>query len=101
MQPRNEPGRPLRMTITPARHDWQAGGLALHEGLMQRDERPEMTRKPRPAALTAWCAVAAEGDRSGSYMLWPVFDTSRLPVRQRGQVGVRSRLNSPKRRSPV
>ena len=48
VQPRNEPGRPLRMTITPARHDWQAGGLALHEGLMQRDERPEMTRKPRP-----------------------------------------------------
>lgn len=33
-------------------------------------------------------------------MLWPVLDTSSLPVRQRGQVGVRSRLNSPRRRRP-
>ena len=47
VQPRNEPGRPLRMTMTPARHDWQTGGLALHEGLVQRDARPDMTRKPR------------------------------------------------------
>ena len=47
VQPRNQPVRPLRMTITPARHDWQTGGLASHEGLVQRDERPEMTRKPR------------------------------------------------------
>ena len=46
-QPRNQPGRPLRMTITPARHDPQAGGLASHEAFVQRDERPEMTRKPR------------------------------------------------------
>ena len=48
VQPRNEPGRALRMTMTPARHDWQAGGLALQEGLVQRDVRPETTRKPRP-----------------------------------------------------
>ena len=47
VQPRNVPGRPLRMTMTPARHESQTGGLALQEGLVQRDERPEMTRKPR------------------------------------------------------
>ena len=46
-QPRNQPVRPLRVTITPARHDRQAGGLASHEGLVQRDERPEITTKPR------------------------------------------------------
>ena len=34
-------------------------------------------------------------------MVRPVLDTSRFPVRQRGHLGVRSRLNSPRRRSPV
>ena len=48
MQPRNEPLGALRGTMTPARQDWQAGGLALQEGLVQRDEWPEMIRKPRP-----------------------------------------------------
>ena len=46
-QPRNQPGRPGRMTMTPARQDSQMGGLALHEGLVQRDEPPEIVRKPR------------------------------------------------------
>ena len=46
-QPRKEPRLALRMTMTPARQDWQTGGVALHEGLVQREERPEMTRKPR------------------------------------------------------
>ena len=46
-QPRNEPLRALRVTITPARQDWQTGGLAWQEELVQREERPEMTRKPR------------------------------------------------------
>ena len=47
-QPRNEPLGALRMTMTPARHNSQAGGVALQEGLVQRDEWPEMIRKPRP-----------------------------------------------------
>ena len=47
VQPRNEPLRALRVTITPARQDWQTDGLALQAGLVQREERPEMIRKPR------------------------------------------------------
>ena len=46
-QPRNQPVRPLRVTITPARHDPQVGRLASHEALVQRDERPGITTKPR------------------------------------------------------
>ena len=34
-------------------------------------------------------------------MLWPVLDTSRLPVRQRGHLGVWSRRNLPRRRRPL
>ena len=47
VQPRNAPLRALRGTMTPARQDWQTGGVALQKGLVQRDERPAMTRKPR------------------------------------------------------
>ena len=55
VQPRNRPGRPWRMTMTPARQVLQTGGLALHEGLVQRDERPEIVTKPR---RQAWQRVA-------------------------------------------
>ena len=47
VQPRKRPGRPWRMTMTPAWQDSQTGGVALQEELVQREERPEMTRKPR------------------------------------------------------
>ena len=33
--------------MTPERHDSQTGGLASQERLVQRDERPDMTEKPR------------------------------------------------------
>jgi len=47
VQPRNEAGRAWRMSMTPAWQEWQTGGVALQEGLVQRGERPELTRKPR------------------------------------------------------
>ena len=47
MQPRNEPLGALRMSMTLARQELQTDGVALQEGLMQREEWPEMTRKPR------------------------------------------------------
>ena len=46
VHPRNQPVRPWRVTITPAPHDSQAGGLASHEAFVQRDEAPEITAKP-------------------------------------------------------
>lgn len=50
VQPRKRPERPWRMTMTSARQDSQTGGLALQEELVQRDERPEIVRKPRRQA---------------------------------------------------
>ena len=47
VQPRNEAGRAWRMSMTSAWQEWQTGGVALQDGLVQRDERPAMTRKPR------------------------------------------------------
>ena len=50
VQPRKRPGRPWRMTMTPARQDSQTGGVALQERLVQRDEGPEIVTKPRRQA---------------------------------------------------
>ena len=47
VQPRKEPLGALRMTMTPAWQDWQTGGVAWQVGLVQREERPAITRKPR------------------------------------------------------
>lgn len=47
VQARNEPLGALRVSMTLARQESQTGGLALQEGLVQWDERAEMTRKPR------------------------------------------------------
>ena len=66
VQPRNQPVRPLRVTITPARHDPQAGGLASHEGLVQRDERPEMTSEAPPAASDSAARDSGRRESSGS-----------------------------------
>lgn len=46
VQPRNQPRRALRLTISPAPQDSQAGGLASHDAFVQRDEAPEITAKP-------------------------------------------------------
>ena len=38
--------RAWRVTMTPERHESQAGGVASHEAFVQRDEVPEITAKP-------------------------------------------------------
>ncbi len=62
VQPRKEPLGALRMTITPARQESQAGGPAWQEGLVQREERPEMTKKPRPGSADSRRARRTAGD---------------------------------------
>ena len=61
VQPRKRPGRPWRMTMTPARQVWQTGGEALQEGLVQREERSEIVTKLRRQVWQPGGAVAAEG----------------------------------------
>ena len=46
MQPRNQPVRAWRVTMTPAPHESQVGAVAPHEALVQRDEAPATTAKP-------------------------------------------------------